>query len=157
MCDWKHIVVKAKEELRRDKGLEFLDGNEWKTLDLDSVALLPEHHTVYIRSSLQSSDEYHVPCPGYIKVQPCFSAEELEKYTWSFDSNSIPRTWYDLDHVKVRAEQILGSSCNLEYRYGYGWSPLLNIRLLHHKKRIAEFRGMDVVYIRVPSKYIGDE
>jgi hypothetical protein len=155
--DWNHIVVKAKEELRRDKGLEFLDGDEWKSLDLDSVALLPDGPTVYIRSSLQSSDEDHVPCPGYIKVQPCFSAEELEKYRWSSGSFSIPRTWYDLDHVKVKAEQILGSSCDLEYFYGYGWEPLQDIRVLYREKRIAEFRGMDVTYIRVPSKYISDE
>jgi hypothetical protein len=153
--DWNHIVVEAREQLNRDKGLEYLDGKGWKALNSDSVSLLPEDTTIFIRSCLQSSDANHVRCPGYIKVHPCVSDVELEKYKWSFDNQRcVPMTWFDLDHVKVRAEQILGSSCNLEYRYGHSWKPLLDIRVLSHEKRIAEFRAMGEIYVRVPSKYI---
>jgi hypothetical protein len=168
-----HLKVYAEREYDTFRKLEFLEKGEWKPLV--DVTQLRSESRVYLRDPLRWCDDDSLSSwmevmsnnvddgeaidAGYIKLHYCFIAAELEECEdYLSDELYKPRDLvrFNMNHIKVDAEQWYGSAKDLEYFDGKQWKPMLgkDINIFSKFRRVDErFRYMPELYVRLPSRF----
>jgi hypothetical protein len=173
-----HLKVYADCEREYDifRKLEFLEQGERKPL-VDITQLRSESRG-YLRDPVRwceddssssswevlrnNVDDGEAIDEGYIKLHYCDTAAELEEWVDHFsDELWKPRDLvrFNMNHIKVDAEQWYGSAKDLEYFDGKQWKPMLeqDINIFSKFRRVEQFRYMPELYVRLPSQFEDSE
>jgi hypothetical protein len=154
--DLDHIMAKAEQELGSSKDVEWYTGCAWQPLtSIHQLALYQRLNSFQYMHVLpiRVPSNYDESSPAFVKVYCCSSADQLEALQHIHQKEGIPPVPLDLDHIKAKAEQELGSSKDVEWYTGCEWQPLTSIHQLALYQRLNSFQYMHVVPIRVPSNY----
>jgi hypothetical protein len=180
-----HLKVFVEHETRRFGNLEFLCGSDWKPLidvsQLENVdpsdieTAYPK--AVYVRDPTlwseaegdeimarpastadTGSEETEEIDAGYLRLRFCYRAGSLKDmfsiiYMPTSTTDELVR--FNMNHIKVFAQNECGTAKDMEYFDGKQWNLLLqqDMDVFAKFRRVKNFVYMPSLTVRVPSKF----